>query len=134
MSMLSHRWRSDLLGERLELDLPQGRLEAFRRGDGPPLVFAHGWLANANLWRHVVDRLADRFSCVALDLPLGAHRVALPEADLTPVGCAALIAAALTEPRIPTRCHASRTRRSWPTPPASWHPPRPSPSTRRAST
>ena len=48
-----HRWRSPLLGERLTLELPQGRLEAFRRGQGPPLVFAHGWLANANLWRGV---------------------------------------------------------------------------------
>jgi pimeloyl-ACP methyl ester carboxylesterase len=90
-----HRWRSQLLGERVELELPQGRLEAYRRGDGAPLVFAHGWLANANLWRHVVDRLAERFACVALDLPLGAHRLALPDADLAPAGCGALIVAAL---------------------------------------
>ena len=85
----SHRFRSPLLGERLALDLPQGTLEAFRRGSGPPLVFAHGWLANANLWRGVVDRLADRFRCIALDLPLGAHRVPLhPDADLTPPAAA----------------------------------------------
>ncbi|HEV7774242.1 MAG TPA: alpha/beta hydrolase [Conexibacter sp.] len=91
-----HRFRSPLLGERIALDLPQGTLEAFRRGDGPPLVLAHGWLANANLWRGVVDRLADRFTCVALDLPLGAHREPLDaDADLTPTGCGALIAAAL---------------------------------------
>jgi len=96
MSPAPHRFRSPLLGERLVLDLPQGTLEAFRRGNGPPLVFAHGRLANANLWRGVVDRLADRFTCVALDLPLGAHRVALdPGADLTPAGCGALTLAAL---------------------------------------
>ena len=81
--------RSPLLGERIALDLPQGRLEAFRRGAGPPLVFAHGWLANANLWRGVVDRLHDRFACITLDLPLGAHRVPLhPDADLTPSAAA----------------------------------------------
>ena len=90
------RFRSPLLGEPIALDLPQGTLEAFRRGSGPPLVFAHGWLANANLWRGVVDRLADRFACIALDLPLGAHRVPLhADAELTPDGCGALILAAL---------------------------------------
>ncbi|HEY6779484.1 MAG TPA: alpha/beta fold hydrolase [Thermoleophilaceae bacterium] len=93
--MSARRWRSELLGEHIELALPQGRLDAFRRGAGPPLVFAHGWLANANLWRGVVDRLADRFDCIALDLPLGAHRHPLPDVDLSPAGCAALIVAAL---------------------------------------
>ena len=94
----SHRWRSPLLGEPLLLDLPQGQMEAFRRGAGPPLVFAHGWLANANLWRGVVDRLADRFACIVLDLPLGAHRLPLDEgADLSAEGCGALIGAALDE-------------------------------------
>jgi pimeloyl-ACP methyl ester carboxylesterase len=91
----AHHWRSELLGERIELDLPMGRLEAFRRGRGPHVVFAHGWLANANLWRRVIERLAGRFTCVALDLPLGAHRLALPDADLSPAGCGALIASAL---------------------------------------
>jgi pimeloyl-ACP methyl ester carboxylesterase len=92
----SHRWRSPLLGERLELEVPQGRLEAFRRGEGPPLVFAHGWLANANLWRGVVDLLADRFACHVLDLPLGAHRLPLGgAADLSAAGCGELLGDAL---------------------------------------
>jgi pimeloyl-ACP methyl ester carboxylesterase len=91
-----HRYRSPLLGEPRRLDLAAGAIEAFERGAGPPLVFAHGWLANANLWRGVVDRLADRFRCVVLDLPLGAHRLALaPEADLGAEACGGLIAAAL---------------------------------------
>jgi pimeloyl-ACP methyl ester carboxylesterase len=91
-----HRWRSPLLGDPIALELPQGRLDAFRRGEGPPLVFAHGWLANANLWRGVVDRLADRFTCIALDLPFGAHRTPLgPDADLSAAGCGALVADAL---------------------------------------
>jgi pimeloyl-ACP methyl ester carboxylesterase len=92
-----HRWRSGALGEPLPLDLPQGRLEVFRRGEGgPPIVFAHGWLANANLWRGVVDRLAGEFTCFALDLPFGAHRIALDgAADLSAAGCGALVADAL---------------------------------------
>ena len=84
----AHRWRAPWVGERRELELAQGRLEYFERGDGPVLVFAHGWLANANLWRKVVEHLATGFRCVTLDLPLGAHRVPMADgADLTPQGC-----------------------------------------------
>ena len=90
------RWRSPLLGERRVLELPGGRVECHERGAGPALVFCHGWLANANLWRNVVDRLADDFRCVTLDLPLGSHRLAIGAAgDLSPDGCGALIAQAL---------------------------------------
>ncbi|HEU0251326.1 MAG TPA: alpha/beta hydrolase [Solirubrobacteraceae bacterium] len=99
MSMTSenaHQWRSELLGELGEIDSPAGRLEYFQRGDGPVIVFAHGWLANANLWRNVIDQLADRFTCIALDLPLGAHRTPMDhDADLTPAGCGALISCTL---------------------------------------
>src|SRR5262249_52886036 len=92
----TYRWRSEALGVEEEVSLPHGRLRYFRRGEGPMIVFAHGWLANANLWRKVVERLADRFTCIALDLPLGAHRVAMTaEADLSPAGCGDLIASAL---------------------------------------
>ena len=92
----AHLWRSQALGDPREVALPQDRLQYFQRGEGPAVVFAHGWLANANLWRKVVDRLADRFTCIALDLPLGAHRVAMnPDADLSPRGCGQLIAASL---------------------------------------
>jgi pimeloyl-ACP methyl ester carboxylesterase len=87
-----HLWRSELLGEAATVDLAQGRLEYFARGQGPPVVFCHGWLANANLWRGVVERLSDHFTCITLDLPLGSHRIAMnPDADLSPVGCGALI-------------------------------------------
>lgn len=95
-SPTAHLWRSPLLGDRGEIELGAGRLEYFERGDGPVLVLAHGWLANANLWRDVVDRLAGRFRCIALDLPLGSHRVPMAaDADLSPAGCGALIAEAL---------------------------------------
>lgn len=88
----SHLWRSELLGEATTVELEQGRLEYFTRGQGPPIVFCHGWLANANLWREVVDGLADRFRCVTLDLPLGSHRIAMDAAaDLSPDGCGRLI-------------------------------------------
>jgi|ERR1700722_2103229 len=92
----AHLWRAASLGERKAVELDIGRLDYFERGEGPVVVFAHGWLANANLWRKVVERLADRFRCIALDLPLGSHRVAVrADADLSPTSCGELIAQAL---------------------------------------
>ena len=42
-------------------------------GRGPTLVFFAGALANHDLWRDVVTQLQDRYRCVTVDLPLGAH-------------------------------------------------------------
>jgi pimeloyl-ACP methyl ester carboxylesterase len=50
---------------------------------------------NANLWRKVTPRLAGEFRCVALDMPLGSHQLALPDADLSPPALADLIADAI---------------------------------------
>src|SRR5215212_6121879 len=69
-------WRSDALGEPKELELPQGRMRYHDRGSGPAVVFVHGALVNANLWRKVVAELAPDCRCVALDLPLGADLIA----------------------------------------------------------
>ena len=46
-------------------------------GEGPPIVFVHGALVNANLWRKVVARLR-RLQRVTLDLPLGSHLEPMP--------------------------------------------------------
>ena len=70
----AHRWRSTCSGAARGVELDRGRIDYFERGEGPVLVFAHGWLANANLWREVVDSLSSRFRCIVLDLPLGSHR------------------------------------------------------------
>ena len=94
----AHRWRSPLLGEAKTLELAQGTIEYFERGRGPTLVLVHGWVANANLWREVVDALHEDFRCLTLDLPLGAHRWTMPQgADLGPDGIAALIASVLEQ-------------------------------------
>lgn len=84
------------MGTSARLFLSHGVLQYFDRGDGPVIVFAHGWLANANLWRNVVDRLAFRFRCITLDLPFGSHTIAMEEqADLSPDGCGRLLAEAI---------------------------------------
>jgi pimeloyl-ACP methyl ester carboxylesterase len=89
-------WRDPALGVACELDLSQGRLRYFEAGTGSPIVFVHGLLVNANLWRKVVAELSPAFRCLALELPLGSHTLPMPAgADLTPHGLADLIADAI---------------------------------------
>lgn len=88
-------WRDTRLGTRRRLELSSGHMEVFEAGTGAPVVFVHGLLVNANLWRLVVPRLASEFRCVTLDVPFGSHAVSTPDADLTPPGLAALVAGAI---------------------------------------
>ena len=89
-------WRDPALGVARELDLPQGPLRYFEAGSGSPIVFVHGLLVNANLWRKVVAELSREFHCVTLDLPLGSHTLAMSaSAELTPHGLTDLIADAI---------------------------------------
>jgi pimeloyl-ACP methyl ester carboxylesterase len=79
--------------QRREVELPSGTIRYREAGGGRPVVFVHGYLVDGRLWDGVVDRLADRFRCLAPDWPLGAHQLAMNrDADLTPHGIAALIA------------------------------------------
>jgi pimeloyl-ACP methyl ester carboxylesterase len=86
---------SESLGAVRTVQLPQGATIRYReRGQGSPVVFVHGLLANANLWRDVVPGVADEgFRCIAPDWPLGSHEIPMPAtADLSPPGVARLIA------------------------------------------
>lgn len=61
-------------------------------GDGPALVFFAGALANHDLWRDVVAALEDRYRCITIDLPLGAHTWPLAEgADRSAMSVARLL-------------------------------------------
>ena len=61
-------------------------------GRGPTLVFFAGALANHDLWRDVVAALQDRYRCVTVDLPLGAHPWPLsPGADRSATSLARLL-------------------------------------------
>lgn len=95
MGSKSAWWRDPALGEPREIDLPGGRIRAYVAGTGGPLVFVHGALVNANLWRKVVPSLAPQFQCITLELPLGSHAIAMPDADLSPPGLADLIDSAV---------------------------------------
>jgi pimeloyl-ACP methyl ester carboxylesterase len=81
-----------------EIQLPQGTIRYREAGEGKPIVFVHGYLVDHRLWDGVVDRLSDRYRCIAPDWPLAAHRVAMNrDADLSPTGIAKLIADFLAE-------------------------------------
>lgn len=83
------------LGTSHDLTLEAGTLRYFESGpaDGPVVVFVHGLLVNADLWRHVVaPAAAAGLHTFAVDWPLGSHSVPMPGADLTPPGVADLIA------------------------------------------
>jgi pimeloyl-ACP methyl ester carboxylesterase len=88
-------WRAPQLGPARTIDLGGRRIRAHATGEGPPIVFVHGALVNANLWRKVIPRL-EGFTRVALDLPLGSHTLPMPkDADYSSAGLADLIGDAL---------------------------------------
>ncbi|MET7871280.1 alpha/beta fold hydrolase [Streptomyces cyaneofuscatus] len=62
-------------------------------GDGPVVVLLHGVAMDGSLWRHVVAGLGDGARRVVPTLPLGGHRRPMePDADLTVLGVARLVA------------------------------------------
>lgn len=79
--------------EKLQIDLPAGRIQYREAGTGPVVVFVHGYLVDSRLWDGVVAELAPQgFRCIAPDWPMGAQQVPLsPAADLSPPGVADII-------------------------------------------
>jgi pimeloyl-ACP methyl ester carboxylesterase len=80
------------LGAVRELSTSQGTIRYRECGEGEPIVFIHGLIANGDLWRKVVPQLKDRFRCITPDLPLGAHEIPMNrDADMTVPGQARLV-------------------------------------------
>ena len=71
------------------LDLGHATLPYWIIGEGPDLVFVHGWPADGRTWRRIVPALADRYTCHVIDLP-GAGRSTWT--DATPRRCAGMTA------------------------------------------
>ncbi|MCQ8191176.1 alpha/beta fold hydrolase [Streptomyces rugosispiralis] len=78
----------------LEVELSAGTIEyEDTGGDGPVAVLLHGVAMDGSLWREVVAALAPDIRCVVPTLPLGGHRrPMLPDADLSVLGVARLVA------------------------------------------
>src|SRR5690349_14358732 len=51
------------------VDTPRGVVCARVGGSGPPLLLLHGFPQTGLMWWPVADRLAERFTVVAADLP-----------------------------------------------------------------
>lgn len=86
------------LGPLREVTLPEGILRYHETGPAgaPVLVFVHGIVANADVWRHVVPELSERYRCIAPDWPLGGHVAPMrPGTDFTLPGLADLVARTL---------------------------------------
>jgi pimeloyl-ACP methyl ester carboxylesterase len=84
---------SSALGPAREIALSSGRIRYHDTGSGSPVVFVHGLLVNADIWRGVVPGLAAAgHRCLTPDWPLGSHSIPMPDADLGPTGIADLIA------------------------------------------
>jgi pimeloyl-ACP methyl ester carboxylesterase len=90
-------WRDPGLGTKGEKPVASGAVRYFEAGHGEPVVFVHGAMVNANLWRKVVPRLEDKFHCVTLDLPFGSHEHGFPMVDLSLPGLAELVIDSLEE-------------------------------------
>jgi pimeloyl-ACP methyl ester carboxylesterase len=95
MASSKAKWRASELGEPREVQVSGGRVRYYEAGSGPPVVFVHGLLVNANLWRKVVARLTPDFRCIVLEMALGSHSVPMPDADLTPPGIANIVCDAI---------------------------------------
>lgn len=86
-----------------EIVLPQGHIRYHDIGVGPTILFVHGFMTNANLWRKVIPELSGQFRCITPDWPLGSHTQPLhTKADLSPTGLVNLITDFLDEIGIKT--------------------------------
>jgi pimeloyl-ACP methyl ester carboxylesterase len=77
---------------RHRVDLPAGPISYREAGEGPAVVFIHGYLVDGRLWDGVAERLAATHRVIVPDWPMGSHREAMkPDADLTPPGAARIV-------------------------------------------
>lgn len=85
---------SAALGAEQVVQLPSGPIAYRECGEGMPVLFVHGGLANADLWRGVVPLLhrRGRYRLIAPDWPMGSHRLPMAQgADVTPPGIVRII-------------------------------------------
>jgi pimeloyl-ACP methyl ester carboxylesterase len=81
-----------MLGDPRVVELSVGPVRYREIGDGQPLVFLHGIVANGDIWRRVGARLAGRYRCVMPDWPLGSHELGLhDDVDLSLPGIADIV-------------------------------------------
>src|SRR5690242_6963543 len=58
-----------MLGTRTMIDTGTERLPCRRVGEGPALLFVHGFPLSGHTWRHLVGPFSKHFTCYVPDLP-----------------------------------------------------------------
>lgn len=85
--------QSSALGEIREVPLSTCTIRYRECGRGPAVIFIHGFVVNADLWRNVAPQVAAAgYRTIAPDFPFGSHEIPVPDADLTAPGIAAMVA------------------------------------------
>lgn len=79
------------------VDIGHSRLAYWRFGNGPDLVFVHGWPLHAATFRELVPRLAERFTCHLLDLPGAGQTECSASTPIDLAGHAASLRAAIAQ-------------------------------------
>jgi len=51
------------------LDVGEGEVAYRRVGDGPDVLFVHGWPVSGATWRKLLPHLAPHVTCHVIDLP-----------------------------------------------------------------
>jgi haloalkane dehalogenase len=69
-------------GPQRRLDVGHSRLAYWRFGQGPDLVFVHGWPLHAATFRKLVPALARDFTCHLIDLPFVGRTESSPGAPI----------------------------------------------------
>jgi len=89
---MEHRLGTHLTN-RLYATTPFGDIAYTERGAGPAALFVHGVFLNGDLWRPVIDRVADVRRCIAVDLMAHGVTRTRPDQDLSFDAQAAMLAA-----------------------------------------
>jgi pimeloyl-ACP methyl ester carboxylesterase len=79
------------------LDVGHSRLAYWRFGGGPDVVFVHGWPLSSATFRRLIARLADSFTCHAIDLPGAGKSETGADAPVDLIAHAASLRAAIDE-------------------------------------
>jgi pimeloyl-ACP methyl ester carboxylesterase len=58
------------------VDIHEGRIRIRESGKGPALLMVHGLFVSGDVFRPLMDRLSDRFRCLAVDLPGNGRSIA----------------------------------------------------------
>lgn len=73
------------------LDVGPHRVAYWKEGEGPDLVFVHGWPLHAATFRHMVASLSASFTCHLFDLPGTGQTITPADAKVSFVGHAEVV-------------------------------------------